>query len=62
MTIKIGNEVMGVKEWSGNGLIKGHKYVIKDIDSNIEEGLKYVVRDSSGYFWVWDWQIEKKLI
>ena len=59
MTFKTGDEVKGVKEWSGNSLIKGLKYTIKDIDTNIERVLKYVVRDVSGYFWVWDWQIEK---
>lgn len=59
MTFKKDDEVKGVKEWSGNSLITGQKYTIKDIDTNIETGLKYVVRDGSGYFWVWDWQIEK---
>lgn len=59
MVIKIGDEVKGIKEWSGNSLLKDSAYTIKDVDTNIEKGLKYVVRDGSGYFWVWDWQIEK---
>lgn len=59
MTFKKGEEVIGIKEWSGNSLIAGQKYIIKDIDTKIDNGLKYVVRDGSGYFWIWDWQIEK---
>nr|DAE63701.1 MAG TPA: hypothetical protein [Caudoviricetes sp.] len=58
MLIKKGDEVIGVKEWSGNSLITGQKYIIKDIDTKIDCGLKYVVRDGAGYFWVWDWQIK----
>ena len=59
MTFKKGEEVIGVNEWCGNSLIKGQKYIIKEVDTNIDNGLKYVVRDGSGYFWIWDWQIEQ---